>query len=86
MGMNPETQRLEPINDLTRPLTDLGNDATDWTKFSINEHVVVKGESFRIEAIGETTLVLRTLADEVDTNVLAALRDQHRPEAERAAH
>ena len=71
--MNPETNHFEPLTaasadlenklrqqlgDTTRLLRPDGSPVPDhWTQFHDNEHVVIKGYTFKVRAVGETYIL-----------------------------
>jgi hypothetical protein len=67
MTMNPETNRFEmllaatPLENLETPVRlyrPNGEQVPDhWTKFSVGEHVVIKGYTFAVAYIGETAIL-----------------------------
>lgn len=79
MGLNPETNRIEPCKeaegDLRMKLEKLQGMTTlirpngepvpkTWTTFEIGELVEIKGSTFRCAYIGETTVLFETVNPE----------------------
>ena len=61
MGMNPDTNKLEALHEgltgkLLRP--DGSEVPKHWSTFKLDEHVVVKGYTFRVAYIGESNILL----------------------------
>lgn len=61
--MNPKTNQFEQLRDLVGPPGKLvrpdGSDVpAHWTMLAVDEHVVLKGYTFRVAFMNEKTLVL----------------------------
>lgn len=58
MGYHAEENKFVPITEANQKLT------RDWTKFTEDEHVLLKGVVFRVHEVGESRLVLKPLKRE----------------------
>ena len=63
MGWNPESQEFVPLNT---PEAQTTARERNWTKFAIDEGVLLKNIAFTITEIGPRRMVLRPVIKERD--------------------